>query len=142
MRRTLLAVILMIFTFNGAEAVEEDKFKHGSVSLFFGAAASRAIWAEYPHHSTAGRWVAGTTLALIPGVMKELTDEYFDKSDMAANFIGSLVGVVLGDVTGGRIWVRATDETFIVGLRFASDGLAVRSSPIYQPSAGPDLFSH
>lgn len=118
MRNLVLVVILLVIAISPAGAVEEDKVKHGSISMAFGAMANSSLEQAFPKFSRSGRWVAGTTLAMIPGVAKEFVDVRFDQADLAADLLGSVIGVLLMDLTGGRVWFQASEDKFLVGLRF------------------------
>lgn len=75
-----LVVYILLFVSVSAQAIEQDKVKHFSVSY---AASSVGLFA-LPKNI---KWLA-PVFTLFLGAAKELTDDHFDGNDMIANGAG------------------------------------------------------
>ena len=80
----------------GSYAYETDKVAHFSVSYglsFTGGMLCKKIFRSMSDNSSPEiRWfcpIASGLIALVPGLVKEMNDDYFDWRDMRANIYGS-----------------------------------------------------
>ncbi len=76
-----------------------DKAKHFAVSAVLGTASAMHF---------ENKWTA-FGVAMIPGVLKEITDSHFSSKDLAADALGAALGVQLGHwiVTRNGVGYRA-----------------------------------
>lgn len=101
--KTLLAASACLALFPSAQAADDwsgaDKRAHFAVSAVLGTAAAM-------HYEN--KWTA-FGVAMIPGLLKELTDNRFSGKDLAADALGAALGVQLGHwiVTRDGVGYRA-----------------------------------
>ncbi len=99
-----------------------DKKRHFSVSALFGAGSEFYLRRfERPANNRLLRLGFATGLGIIPGIIKEATDDRFDTNDMAANIAGALAGALISDLLQGP-----TDQSLAIDVR--PDALAVKWS--------------
>lgn len=92
-----------------SNSLESDKKRHFGISLLLGA-GSELMLREY-EETRYDRWkriTYATGLALIPGVIKEITDSRFDNGDLAADLAGSFLGAYMSDLIQGPIDQKLT----------------------------------
>ena len=80
-----------------------DKTYHVVVSAAVGVAVA-AQWPEKP-------WLTQFGIAMIPGVLKELSDKKISGKDLAADAVGAAIGVSIG-----RVFISRRDGTTTVAL--------------------------
>ncbi|MDO9226051.1 MAG: hypothetical protein Q8M09_17525 [Pseudomonadota bacterium] len=87
---SLFATAACLATFTSAQAADDwggaDKAQHFAVSAVLGTASAMHF---------EDKWVA-FGVAMIPGVLKEITDSRFSGKDLAADALGAALGVQLG----------------------------------------------
>lgn len=113
MRKLLITIALLlsiaVCDANAIDLRERDKQLHMGVSSVFGLVTGSTI---------DNKWAA-FSIAMIPGLFKELSDETmpnnkFDIEDMAANAIGAAVGVTIGHEIGLLIY----EDRFLIRWEF------------------------
>lgn len=97
-----------------AGAVEADKVSH----FAGGAAAGLAVDTALYHLATgvdgpATRMATATGLALIPGLIIEVVDEFspktsFSWTDFLADGLGAVTGAVAAELINGQLWISAS----------------------------------
>jgi len=75
-----------------ALAADADKKAHFGLSTALGVFGAAIMDYNYPDAHPLVKWGGAVGLALIPGVIKEATDDEFDWEDMAANTLGAASG--------------------------------------------------
>lgn len=106
-----LAFLLVMLAAVPALAVEKDKASHFVGAAILGLAADTVLY-----HKTEldrqRRVVASAGLAFIPGLSIEVADEFsgthFSWYDLLADALGSVTGVVAGELVNGRLWLSAS----------------------------------
>ncbi|MCW7553148.1 hypothetical protein NX722_10970 [Endozoicomonas gorgoniicola] len=82
----------------------EDKKRHFSISIALGAASEFGL--RKLKVASDSRWkriALATGAGLVPGIIKEMTDDRFDKEDLLADVIGSFTGALLSDLVQGPV---------------------------------------
>ena len=80
----------------------EDKKRHFSLSIVLGAASETGL--RKLEIASGSRWLRvalATGVGLVPGIVKEMTDDRFDKEDLLADVLGSFTGALLSDLIQG-----------------------------------------
>lgn len=102
MKRVLIILALFLST-STAHAIESDKLLHFGACSIIGLGVDRTL-AAFDKSATV-RVVGGITVAMLVGTAKEVYDRRqpgnkFDLRDLAADGIGAVVGVTVGEVWG------------------------------------------
>lgn len=96
-----------------AEDIGIDKYYHVGASSMIGFTSglvmSNMVVKDLPFWQ---RLTINTSVALIPGTVKELHDDKFDWQDMGANLIGALVGVLSAEAL--TQWVIIPSERGVI----------------------------
>ena len=114
----ILNLFSLLFASNiFASDIGTDKYYHVGASSMIGFTSglvmSNMVVKELPFWQ---RLTINTSVALIPGVVKEYTDIKFDWQDMSANLVGALLGVLSAEAL--TQWVIIPSERgVIVGYR-------------------------
>jgi hypothetical protein len=78
---------------------------HAGISSLFGAAGE-----TFFHYKTdleaPGRVLLGTVVGSLPGLAKELTDDRFSGTDMAADVGGAFIGALIANIVNTRLKVN------------------------------------
>ncbi len=85
-----------------SSGIDQDKRQHFGFSMILGAASEfglRRLAIANDHRW--GRIALATGIGMVPGLVKEVTDDNFDSQDALANALGSFVGAVLSDLIQG-----------------------------------------
>ncbi|MEJ2685426.1 MAG: hypothetical protein P8Z71_13650 [Candidatus Sulfobium sp.] len=99
---TLISVLLIpVSGFAGSS----DFALHSGISSLFGAAGE-----TYFHYKTdleaPSRVLLGTVVGSLPGLGKELTDNEFSGTDMAADVCGAFLGALIANIVNTRLKVN------------------------------------
>ena len=85
-----------------SSSLDQDKRQHFGISMILGAASEFGLRRlDIASHCRWGRVALATGIGLVPGLVKEVTDERFDAEDLLANAFGSLTGAILSDLIQG-----------------------------------------
>ena len=90
----LLILSIILFSHNGAMALEKDKQLHLGLSTVISGVTYGLLTREYSVPQGKA-YVGAVALTLLVGHVKELQDEKYDKNDMIANSAGALLGPAL-----------------------------------------------
>ncbi len=85
-------------------SIDNDKKQHFAVSVALGAASEFGL--RQLNIASDSRWeriALATGIGLIPGVIKEVADDKFDKQDLLADAVGSFTGALLSDLIQGPV---------------------------------------
>lgn len=105
-----------------SSSIDQDKRQHFGISMILGAASEFGLRRlDIASHCRWGRIALATGIGLVPGLVKEVTDERFDAEDMLANVLGSFTGAILSDLIQGP-----TDSHY--GITAGKDQLALVAS--------------
>ena len=90
--------------------VETDKKKHLGVSFAIGAATGIYMDKNYQDNTYSQNLLIGTSLAMIPGLLKEIYDDRqennsFDTADLAYDLAGSLLGNIVGNYISESLFI-------------------------------------
>jgi hypothetical protein len=116
-----MKTLLFIFLFASpcfALDLDTDKEKHLYVSAAIGALADSAIYHGVPYISPSGRIVTASVIAIIPGILKEVSDENFDTQDLVADAEGVAIGVLLSEVVNRSFFVSLSDKHAAAGIQW------------------------
>ncbi len=85
-----------------SSSIDKDKRQHYSISMVLGAASDFGLRRlDIASNNRWGRIALATGIGLVPGLVKEATDDTFDSEDMLANTLGSFAGALLSDLIQG-----------------------------------------
>lgn len=94
----------------GSGAVFASNYKEPGIKKHFGFSMALGAGSEYllrrSNYFAENRWqrlAMATGVALIPGVLKEMSDSRFNNGDLMADFLGSVAGALLSDVVQGPL---------------------------------------
>jgi len=106
---------LLLFLSSPAYA-GDDTAQHFGFSAAFGYIAEDFIHNKVD--TDGERIVYGTALGLVPGILKELTDDRFDGSDMAANIAGAFIGSLIATRVNRNLVVniQKQNDGYMLGL--------------------------
>lgn len=90
--RKLLTIVIFFLLTNTAQALDGDKHLHANTSAVLGGFSVMAVDLMYPDAPAWKKFVGAVGLSLIPGLVKEATDDHFDWQDMKYNAIGAVTG--------------------------------------------------
>lgn len=104
-------------------AIDSDKQKHFGVSFAFGTATGIYMDRNYEENSYTTNLIIGTSIAMIPGVLKEVYDDRqddndFDEADLAYDFAGSLAGNILGNYLSENLFVDVKNKKLSYNIKF------------------------
>jgi hypothetical protein len=104
----LVSAVLLLPVFCFA-ADSSDTALHAGISSLFGAAGE-----TYLHYhadlEAPGRVLLGTFAGSLPGLAKELTDNRFSGSDMAADIAGAFLGALAANFVNSRLKVSVARQ--------------------------------
>ncbi len=85
-----------------SSSIDKDKRQHYGISMILGAASEFGLrQLDIASNNRWGRIALATGNGLVPGLVKEVTDDSFDSNDMLANTLGSFTGALLSDLIQG-----------------------------------------
>jgi len=127
--RIVIAICLIasIFCIVGlARAVdlsEVDKQKHAGISAVCGIAADTFVYHGVYQVSDAWRPAVAFSLAMVPGVVKELIDTNADWHDIEADAIGSAAGVLVGEIVNR--WIGPSRNRRLMFVEVAQNSVFI-----------------
>lgn len=85
-----------------SSGIDQDERQHYGISMVLGAASEFGLrQLDIASNNRWGRIALATGIGLVPGLVKEVTDDSFDSNDMLANTLGSFSGALLSDLIQG-----------------------------------------
>jgi hypothetical protein len=100
-----VAVLIVFFLFPVSSFSDDNNTGlHFGLSSIFGAAAETFLHYK-TDFETPGRIIGGTIIGSVPGFAKELSDNRFSGTDMAADVAGALIGSVIANYVNNKIQV-------------------------------------
>ena len=85
-----------------SSSIDQDQRQHYGISMVLGAASEFGLRRlDIASNNRWGRIALATGIGLVPGLVKEATDDTFDSEDMLANTLGSFAGALLSDLIQG-----------------------------------------
>jgi hypothetical protein len=101
----IIVLISVLLTPVSCFADDSNFALHAGISSLFGAAAE-----TYFHYKTdleaPSRVLLGAAVGSLPGLGKELTDDEFSGTDMAADVCGAFLGALIANVVNTRLKVN------------------------------------
>ena len=105
MKKIATSILLTsILTTNTLFAADGNSVKHFVFSGAFGYVAETILHNNVDLSNTE-KVIYGTTLGVLPGLAKELSDTKFDNEDMAFNILGSFAGSYLSNYLNNNVFV-------------------------------------
>lgn len=116
-------LLLIFLSIGSLYAIESDKKKHLGVSFALGTATGMYMEYNYRENSYTKNLIIGTSITMIPGVLKELSDDRekdnsFDEADIAYDFVGSLAGNILGNFISKNLFVDVKNKKISYNIKF------------------------
>jgi len=102
---------------------EKDKKRHFAISAAMGSATGLYLEKNYKSYSYNKKIILGTSIALVPGILKELSDAQeknnrFSRADLFYDFLGSLSGNILGQYLGKEIFIDINKKNISYKVKF------------------------
>ncbi|MGA1824462.1 MAG: hypothetical protein ACMUIP_07330 [bacterium] len=123
----LFVIFILLFFFTNRAFALGDPEKHFLVSFPFGYAADTYLY-RHTDLKTPHRIFWATAIGTIPGLLKEIKDEfttsyytYFNKDDLAADAVGALAGAIVSSGINRVMHItikRTHGESFLFCLTF------------------------
>lgn len=120
----ILFLLLSITLYGNDFTFKEDKKKHFGFSFAFGVGTSIYLEKNYfQEESPQIRLLIGSSLAVVPGLAKEILDEQqsdnkFDIADMSYNLVGAIAGNIVGSYISKGLYLNPKDKTIIIIKKF------------------------
>lgn len=100
-----------------------DKKKHLAISFLLGSATGMYMKHNYQDNSYIKNLLIGTSLAMVPGVIKEYSDSrqsdnYASSGDLAYDLLGSLTGTILGIYVSKKLFVNIQQRKVTYNVKF------------------------
>lgn len=111
-RVTLIVIILMAASMVPVLCFGDDSGNtalHAGISSLFGAAGETYLHYHADLEAPA-RVLLGTVAGSLPGLAKELADNRFSGSDMAADVAGAFLGALVANYVNSRLKVSVTRQ--------------------------------
>jgi len=111
MKIVILLIYLLLVT--PAFAFEPDKVSHFGTSAGYGLVLGTATYHLATEMGPVQRLATSTGLALVPGVIIEIVNEFqprneFNADDLLADALGAISGAVAAELINGQLWVSAS----------------------------------
>ena len=88
----VIAIVMFLLCCYTVAQAAEDKEQHAIVSGIAGGMAVMVVDIVKPEWPSWKKWVVAGSLAMVPGIIKEATDDKFDWNDIAADAVGAYGG--------------------------------------------------
>jgi putative lipoprotein len=112
MRNVIFFVLVLLLLATPAFALDGSLYAHFWTGSVCGLAADTVLYHYAKQMGPVERSLASTGVALVPGVINEIVDEYsnnhFGWDDVAADALGALTGVVAAELVNGQFWISAS----------------------------------
>ena len=123
MKALFFIVLLSSLLFSDSMDFTTDKKKHLGASFLIGTATGMYMEYNYKQNSYSENLLIGTSLAMVPGILKEISDErkannHFSGSDLAYDFVGSLLGNIVGNYISENLFVDAKNKQIAYNVKF------------------------
>jgi putative lipoprotein len=111
MRNVIILALLLFAT--PAFALDGSQYAHFWTGSAMGLAADTVMYHYAGDMGPVERTLASSGLALIPGIINEIVDEYrsnnhFGWDDVAADALGALTGSIAAELVNGQLWISAS----------------------------------
>jgi putative lipoprotein len=117
MRGTIILVLelVLLMLATPSFAIEGEHYAHFWTGSVCALAADTALYHFAEHMGPVERTLASTGLALVPGIINEIVDEYrsnnhFGWDDVAADTLGALTGSIAAELINGQLWISASNK--------------------------------
>lgn len=102
---------------------EDDKQKHLGASFLIGTATGVYMDYNYKNNSYSKNLLIGTSIAMVPGVLKEIydsskDDNKFDGADIAYDLLGSLIGNITGNYISKNLFIDIKKQKIAYNIKF------------------------
>jgi len=119
----LIPLLFCSLLFGDSLHFTQDKKKHLGISFALGNATALYMQYNYPHNSYAKNLLISTSLATIPGIVKELSDSqknnnHFSSADLTYDILGSFLGAITGVTIGKKIFVNIKEKKIAYNMTF------------------------
>jgi len=100
-----------------------DKQKHLGASFLLGSAAGAYMKYNYQNNSYTKNLLIGTTIAMIPGVLKEYSDStkpnnHISSADLAYDLLGSVAGTMFGIYISEEFFIDVEQRKIAYNIKF------------------------
>lgn len=114
--RVGVLVLAMVVLPASVQGIGPDKYLHAGVSMMLAGTANGALYRTTPMPPLA-RMAGAFTASMTVGLAKEIRDRRIDGGDLAADAVGSLLGVLVSEYVSRSIWTAIEDDAVIVGVK-------------------------
>ncbi|BDV42784.1 hypothetical protein GURASL_17070 [Geotalea uraniireducens] len=110
MRKAIIVLLLLLPI--PAFAVDRTNIPHFWTGSVLGIAADTALYHYAGQMGPGERTVTASGIALVPGVINEIVDEFtgdhFGWDDVAADALGAVAGAFAAELVNGQLWISAS----------------------------------
>lgn len=113
MRNVIILAVLLLAT--PAFATDPSLYPHFWTGAACGLVADTVVYHYADHMGPVERTLVSSGLALVPGIINEIVDEYrphnhFGWDDIAADALGALTGSITAELINGQFWISASGK--------------------------------
>lgn len=123
MKKVLVFLLFTQLLFSDSMQFTSDKQKHLGVSFLLGSAAGAYMKYHYQDNSYAKNLFMGTTIAMVPGILKEYSDStkannHFSSADLAYDLLGSVTGTIFGIYISKNFFIDVKQRKIAYNIEF------------------------
>lgn len=123
MKKVIFLLLFAQLLFSDSMQFANDKKKHLAISFLLGSATGMYMEHNYQDNSYIKNLLIGTSLAMVPGVIKEYSDSrqsdnYASGGDLAYDLLGSLTGTILGIYVSKKLFVNIQQRKVTYNVKF------------------------
>ena len=123
MKKVIFLLLFAQLLFSDSMDFANDKKKHLGISFLLGSVTGMYMEHNYQDNSYTQNLLIGTSLAMVPGVIKEYSDSrqsdnYASSGDLAYDLLGSLTGTILGIYVSKKLFVNTQQRKVTYNVKF------------------------
>lgn len=123
MKKVIFLLLFAQLLFSDNMSFANDKKKHLGISFLLGNAIGMYMKYNYQDNSYTKNLLIGTSLAMIPGVLKEYSDSkqvdnYASSADLAYDLLGSITGTIFGIYVSKKLFVNIKQRKVTYNVKF------------------------
>lgn len=123
MKKVIFLLLFAQLLFSDNMSFANDKKKHLGISFLLGNATGMYMKYNYQDNSYTKNLLIGTSLAMIPGVLKEYSDSkqvdnYASSADLAYDLLGSITGTIFGIYISKKLFVNIKQRKVTYNVKF------------------------
>ena len=120
------AIFLLLFSqllFSDSTNFANDKKKHLGISFLLGSATGAYMKYNYQNNSYTKNLLIGTTIAMVPGILKEYSDStkpnnHISSADLMYDLVGSVAGTMFGIYISEEFFIDVKQRKITYNIKF------------------------